>query len=73
MPRLKPISYDELSRKLIRAGYKPIRKNKHIIYYHLEKLITIPLPHKHPHDIPKGLLNKLIKEIKISREEFNNL
>jgi|GEM_PF-5560153 len=73
MPKLKQIGYDELARKLIRAGYLSIRKSKHTIYYHAAKRITIPLPHKHSSDIPKGLLNKLIKEMKISREEFNKL
>ena len=73
MPKLKQISYAEFARKLIRAGYTPIRKSKHTIYYHASKRITIPLPHKHSRDIPKGLLNKLIKEMKISREKFNKL
>ena len=49
MPKLKPIGYAEFSKKLVHAGYLPIRKSKHIIYYHQEKQITIPLPHKHSH------------------------
>lgn len=73
MPRLKSIGYKEFARKLIKAGYIPIRKSKHTIYYHSGKQITIPLPHKHSRDIPKGLLNKLIKEMKISKEEFDKL
>ena len=73
MSKLKQIGYAEFARKLIRAGYLPIRKNKHTIYYHSTKQITIPLPHKHSRDIPKGLVNKLIKEMRISREEFNKL
>ncbi len=73
MPKLKPISYDEFARKLKRAGYIPIRKSKHIVYFNPIKQITIPLPHKHPYDIPKGLLHKLIKELKISLEDFNRL
>jgi len=73
MPKLKPISYDEFARKLIRSGFLPIRKSKHNIFYHPEKQIIIPLPHRHPRDIPKGLLNKLIKEMRITREEFFEL
>ena len=73
MPKLKPIGYDELARKLAHAGYIPIRKSKHTIYFHIQKQITIPLPHKHPKDISKGLLNKLMKEMQISRKEFNDL
>ena len=73
MPRLKPVGYDELKRKLARAGYVPVRKSKHMIYFNQTKEITIPIPHKHPRDISKGLLNKLIKEMGISREEFYDL
>lgn len=73
MPKLKQIGYAEFARKLIRAGYLPIRKSKHTIYYNPRKQITIPLPHKHGHDVPKGLLNKLIKEMKITQKEFGEL
>ena len=73
MSKLKPIGYDEFARKLIRAGYYPVRKSKHTIYYHPEKQITIPFPHKHARDIPTGLVHKLIKEMGIAREEFERL
>ena len=73
MPKLKPLSYNEFVRKLHRAGYISIRKSKHTIYFHLIKGITIPLPHKHSRDIPKGLLHKIVKEMKLSVEEFNRL
>lgn len=73
MQKLKPIGYDEFARKLSRAGYFPIRKSKHIVYFHQGKQITIPIPHKHPKDLSKGLLNKLIKEMRITRDEFYDL
>ncbi len=73
MPKPKLLSHNEFVRKLYRAGYIPVRKSKHTIYFHLIKGITIPLPHKHSRDIPKGLLHKLIKEMKLSVEEFNHL
>jgi len=73
MSKLKPVGYDEFARKLKRAGYIPVRKSRHTVYFHPLKQITIPLPHKHPHDIPKGLLHKLIKEMKVPLEEFNRL
>lgn len=46
--KLKPIGYgyDELERKLRRAGYIAIRKGRHTIYFHSIKEITIPIPHK---------------------------
>lgn len=73
MSRPKLLSYNEFVRKLHRAGYTPIRKNKHTIYFHIIKRITIPIPHKHSRDIPKGLLHKFIKEMKLSVEEFSCL
>lgn len=73
MSKLKPIRYGEFARKLVRAGYMPVRKSKHIVYFHPVKEITIPLPHKHGRDISTGLLGKLLKELKLSKEEFNNL
>ncbi len=73
MSKLRPIGYDGFARKLLRAGYIPIRKTKHTIYFHPTKQITVPLPHKHGRDIPKGLLAKLIKEMGVSVEDFNHL
>ncbi len=73
MDRLRPIRYNELVKKIQRAGYTPIRKSKHIIYFHPQKLITIPIPHKHSRNVPIGLLEKIVKEMKISKEVFNKL
>ncbi|MBU3926010.1 type II toxin-antitoxin system HicA family toxin [Patescibacteria group bacterium] len=73
MPKIKLIGYNKLARKLIRSGFIAVRKSKHTIYFHSAKQITIPIPHKHSRDISKGLLYKLIKEMKISVEEFNQL
>jgi predicted RNA binding protein YcfA (HicA-like mRNA interferase family) len=73
MSKLKPINYNAFARKLTRAGYIPVRKSKHIIYFHPVKQITIPLPHKHSRDIPIGLLRKLIKEMGMAIDEFDSL
>lgn len=73
MPKLKPVGYEEFAKKLRRAGYLPIRKNKHTIYFHQEKQITIPVPHKHRGDISTGLLHRIVKEMKLSTEEFGRL
>jgi len=73
MPGLKVIGYNELERKLRRAGYIPVRKSKHTIYFHEKNGVTIPIPHKHTRDISKEFLHKLIKEMKMSPEEFNRL
>ena len=73
MSKLKPIKYEELMRKLSHAGYVMIRKSKHLIYFHPHKEITIPIPHKHRGNVRLGLLNAIVREMKISKEEFNQL
>ena len=73
MSKIKPIGYTAFARKLKHAGYIEVRKSKHTIYFHPVKQITIPLPHKHQGDIPKGLLHKLIKEMAITVEDFKKL
>lgn len=73
MKKLKPIRYDELARKLQRAGYFAIRKSKHVIYFNPRGQITIPIPHKHSRDVRVGLLKAIIKEMRISNEDFNKL
>lgn len=73
MPKLSPISHARFVKKLKQAGYISMRKSKHIIYFHPEKQITIPFSHKHQTDISKGFLNRLVKEMRISVEEFNKL
>jgi predicted RNA binding protein YcfA (HicA-like mRNA interferase family) len=73
MPKLKLVNHVEFTKKLRRAGYLPIRKTKHTIYYHPEKQITIPVPHKHASSISTGLLHKIVKEMGMTIEEFNGL
>lgn len=72
MPKLVPISHRELARKLRRAGFVKIRTKRHPVYYSAEKDLTIPIP-SHPGDVPKGTLRSLIREMKITVEEFNAL
>jgi predicted RNA binding protein YcfA (HicA-like mRNA interferase family) len=62
-----------MARKLERAGYVSVRKRKHVIYFNPDIGITVPLPHKHAKDLPTGLLNKIIKEMKLTKEEFEQL
>lgn len=72
MPKLVPISYRELARKLKRAGYIEIRTNRHPVYYFAERNLTIPVP-RHPGNMPKGTLRAIIREMGISVDEFNRL
>ena len=72
MPKLIPISYRDLARKLKRAGYLEIRTGRHPVYYLAVKNLTIPVP-RHPGDVPKGTLRAIVREMGIGVDEFNDL
>ena len=72
MPKLIPISYRELARKLKRAGYVEIRTSRHPVYYLAEKNLTIPVP-RHPGGVPKGTLRAIVREMGMRVDEFNHL
>ena len=72
MPKLVPISHQELARKLRRAGFVEIRTRRHPVYYDAARDLTIPIP-MHPGDVPKGTLRTIIREMQVSVEEFNSL
>jgi predicted RNA binding protein YcfA (HicA-like mRNA interferase family) len=72
MPKLIPISYRVLARKLRSAGYVEIRTGRHTVYYLAARNLTIPVP-QHPGDVPKGTLRAIIREMEIDVDEFNSL
>ena len=73
MSRLVPISPKDLERKLIKLGFKPVRqRGSHVFYRHPDGRSTT-IPFHGNYDIGPVLLSKILKEIKISREEFEQL
>lgn len=73
MTRMIPISPKNLEKKIIKLGFRPIRqKGSHVFYRHPDSRTTT-IPFHGNHDIGPVLLSKILKEIKISREEFNQL
>jgi len=72
MPKLVPISHRELARKLRRAGFVEIRTRRHPVYYSAQQDLTVPIP-MHPGDVPKGTLRSIIREMRITVEDFNAL
>lgn len=72
MPKPVPISHRELARKPKRAGFVMIRTGRHPVYCSAEKDLTIPIP-QHPGEVPKGTLRTIIRELKMTVEEFNSL
>jgi predicted RNA binding protein YcfA (HicA-like mRNA interferase family) len=67
-----PISHRELARKLRRAGFVEIRTRRHPVYYSAQQDLTVPIP-MHPGDVPKGTLRSIIREMRITVEDFNAL
>jgi len=72
MPKLVPISYRELARKLRSAGYDEIRTSHHPVYYLAAKNLTIPVP-QHSGDVPKGTCRAIIREMGMDVGHFNGL
>jgi predicted RNA binding protein YcfA (HicA-like mRNA interferase family) len=72
MPPFKPISRSELIRTLRKAGFEgPFSGTKHQFMQKGERTVRIPNPHQG--DIGKGLLNQILKQAGISREEWESL
>lgn len=73
MPKLPILNYRRLERKMNKAGYVLVRTGKYLVYCHVEKNITIPIPKNHSGDVPKGTLRAIIQEMEISVDDFISL
>lgn len=70
MSRLIPISPKDLEKKIMKLGFQPLRqKGSHVFYKHPDGRATT-IPFHGNYDISPILLTKILKEIKISREEY---
>jgi predicted RNA binding protein YcfA (HicA-like mRNA interferase family) len=72
MPRLRPLSADEVCRILEKHGFTIVRqKGSHIILRkEIEgRGITVPVPNHS--EIAKGTLKSIIKQSEIPQSEFN--
>ena len=69
MGKIKPMKVREIIRILNKHGFKFLRTGRHDVYYNEEKNITVPVPTSHG-VISKGVIQSLIRQIGISREEF---
>ncbi|MFW5730376.1 MAG: type II toxin-antitoxin system HicA family toxin [Desulfonatronovibrionaceae bacterium] len=69
MPKLSPVSWKELVRRLSNMGFKgPFRGGKHPYMVRNDLVLTLPNPHRG--DIGIDLLNRILKQAGISREEW---
>ena len=72
MPRLGPISRRDLIVYLRRCNFTgPETRGSHKIMQRGDVTISVPNPHRG--DISVGLMNRILKEAGISREEWENL
>ncbi len=73
MPKLPTIPPEKLAKALERSGFVLDRiKGSHHVYYHplTKKTVIIPF---HGKDLPKGILNEILKQAGITREELMDL
>lgn len=73
MPKLRPAKPDEVKRALESLGFNCIRQSgSHMIFHHSDgRWTTVPI-HK-GRDLGKGILRKILKDAKISVDEFEKL
>ena len=73
MPKLSPAKPDEVTRILEKMGFTRIRQSgSHAVYHHADgRWTTVPI-HK-GRDLGKGILRKILKDTKISTDEFEQL
>lgn len=72
MPKLTPVSWRELIIRLRLLGFTgPYEGGKHPYMVKGETVLTIPNPHRR--EIGVDLLNRLLRQAKVSREEWLEL
>lgn len=66
------MTYQQLARKLRALGCELKRQSKgsHEIWFNPEKRVSVVVP-RHSGDIPKGTLHAILKQLDITREEFD--
>ena len=71
MPKLTPVSWNVLVKRLNKLGFEgPFSGGKHPFMVKNDLVLTIPNPHKAV--ISVDLLSRILRQAKISREEWLN-
>lgn len=74
MTRLTPISAKKLIRLLERLGFREIhRKGSHRFFLNPLTRLTTTVPDHGSHDIGRGLLKSILRDIELSAEDFERL
>lgn len=73
MSKLTVIDAKRFEKLLLALGFKPVRqKGSHIFYRHADGRYTT-LPHHRGRDLSRPLIRAILKEIKLTVEEYNKL
>lgn len=73
MSRVLPLSSKKVLKALENLGFRQVRqKGSHLFLEHPDGRITI-VPIHPGKKIKKGLINKIIRDVQISRDEWNEL
>ena len=73
MTKLVPISGKELCKIIEKLGFQKIYgKGSHVRFKHIDGRRTVVPVHGNE-DLGKGLLNDILKQIKLSKEEYEEL
>jgi len=69
MPKLKPVSWYELVKKLKKFGFEgPFQVGKHP--YMIKGNLTLTIPNPHPKDISVDLLSRILKQAGINKKDW---
>jgi len=73
MTKLKLLTATQLERLLFGLGFAKVRqKGSHVFYRH-EDGRTTTIPHHSSKDLPRPLLRTILREIRLSVEDFNTI
>jgi predicted RNA binding protein YcfA (HicA-like mRNA interferase family) len=73
MSKLPVLNAKALEKLLLKIGFFPVRqKGSHKFYRHPDGRYTT-IPHHSKDEISRPLLRQILKEIKLSPEEYSNL
>ncbi len=72
MPRLVPIKPKKLIKILLKLGFvRRDAQGSHVFFRHKDGRTTvIPI---HAKEVSKGLLRKILKDVELSRDEYDNM
>jgi len=75
MPELRELSYEEVTRRLRKLGFRFYRQGKgsHELWVRDKDGRVVPVPHYRGKNIHKGTVRAIIREVGISVAEFMEL